>query len=804
MSIDFKGIADAALAQAESLLVQWVGGKRAGHEWTARKTVEGGLGDSLTTNLHTGAWLHGATQDAGGDLVSLYAYVYGRGMVDAAKAVGELVGMPVPALPTYTGRTASAKPQEPSPAPAVAGVKAAADDKGVSVPIHPVPGDAPPAPLFHPVRKKPAESYEYRDSSGALIGYVRRFIKSDGLTKETLPQSFCENSLTGERSWRWVGFAKPRGLYGLQHLSPIEAGRPVLIVEGEKCVDVAMRDEALWAKYDVISWCGGVNGAKHADFSPLAGRACLLWADCDSLPDKEGTTLPYQQQPGFKVMTEIGTRLLAMQCRVKRLRIPPMGSVPSGWDIADMLHGGLSGESPITGKELLLWMKERAEAFAVAPQGAGELTPVTAGAAQSPEVLEAMHEALGAAMVHNGVGKLVDCQHNVFYALTMHPELKGLVVYDEFRQCVMRSRAAPWGAPAGKWVDSDDGSLGLWLLEKARLHVKADKNVGLGVAMAANAVRVHPPRDYFNGLVWDGIDRTGDWLAVALGVESTPYTRLVGPLMLRGAVSRIFSPGNKFDYSMVLEGTQGKGKSTALRILGGDWFEDSPIKVGDKDGYMILQGKWIIEIAEMDSFNRAETTAVKQFISTQTDTYREPYGKRMMDKPRQCVFFATTNSTEYLKDSTGARRFWPVACGTMNHAWLRDSREQLLAQAVAEYKLGLPLYPNREDEATLIVPEQEMRTLCDPWEAIIDDYLNSSKQGNVTHESTVTLTQILINALNMEAFAMDGNRMASTRVGSIMARFGWKKCRETKGGRGYFYLRPKTADVVVNSEGVPF
>ncbi len=150
----------------------------------------------------------------------------------------------------------------------------------------------------------------------------------------------------------------------------------------------------------------------------------------------------------------------------------------------------------------------------------------------------------------------------------------------------------------------------------------------------------------------------------------------MGSRWLISAVARIFQPGCKADCCLILEGPQGIKKSTTLRTLAEPWFIDHIPELGTKDSLIQVHSAWVIELAELESISRAEVGSIKQFISTQTDTFRPPYGKRASDFPRQCVFAGSVNNNTYLRDETGGRRFWPVKCLATGHRHRRSGRGQ--------------------------------------------------------------------------------------------------------------------------------
>lgn len=409
-------------------------------------------------------------------------------------------------------------------------------------------------------------------------------------------------------------------------------------------------------------------------------------------------------------------------------------------------------------------------------------------------------------MRSNGGGKK-DCRENVFLVLLNHPALRGLVGYDEFAHRVMKLRPPPWKGEAGEWSTNDDYMLGFWLAKHERMNIKSEGTLIAGVAMAAMHNTFHPVHDYLNGLAaWDGVPRLRHWLHECLGAADSDYTALVGSWFLMGMVNRVLNPGCQMDYMVVLEGLQGKRKSTALRTLVGndDWFADTPIRVGDKDALLSLAGKWLYEIGELEAFNRAEVTAVKQYVSSRIDRVREPFARRPIDRKRSGVFSGSTNAGEYFKDPTGARRFWPVAChGTIDLAKLAAWRDQLYAEALHRLRSDdedeRRYWPTREETERYLASEQEKRQIGDPWFDRLASWLESSTPwdegtgGTVREQASFTSYELLLKCIGVSADRMDGARQMATRVGTIMHALGWEKRREGTGERLWRYHRPKTA-----------
>ena len=246
--------------------------------------------------------------------------------------------------------------------------------------------------------------------------------------------------------------------------------------------------------------------------------------------------------------------------------------------------------------------------------------------------------------------------------------------------------------------------------------------------------RINDVKQYLQGLTWDGVKRLDTLLSEYLGAEDTAYTRAVMRKSLCAAVGRAVTGGIKYDYMPIFTGPQGIGKSTFLRILGKDWFSDSLTTFEGKEAAELIQGTWINEIGELSAFTKQETQVIKQFLSKTDDIYRAAYGRRTDKYPRRCVFFGTSNDSEFLKDATGNRRFWPVDVGVhpaKKSVWnqLPLEVDQIWAEAYLYWTMGEPLYLPKEIE-TLAKDQQEKHRESSGKEGIILDFLERKVPSN--------------------------------------------------------------------------
>lgn len=308
-------------------------------------------------------------------------------------------------------------------------------------------------------------------------------------------------------------------------------------------------------------------------------------------------------------------------------------------------------------------------------------------------------------------------------------------VEDLFASRIEYGTDTPWEGKAGTYIKDIDMVLVKRWLADTEFGIEPNKDAILeSTSLLAHRCRIHPVQDYLNGLKWDGVARINTWIRdFCEGQAPEPYLSEISRKFLLAMVKRVFEPGCQWDYVLVLEGKQGKYKSSIARALASDkWFMDNLPDLKDKDSMLNLQGKWLIELGELADVKRADYNLVKAYLVRRTDTVRPHYGRLMSDVPRQSVFIGTINEGQYLKDPTGNRRYWPVKVGLCDVAGLAAVRDQLFAEAMHVYRSTneiLMLGPDANGQAT---EAQEDRRVDDDEsemrEALVD-FVRSEKSA---------------------------------------------------------------------------
>jgi predicted P-loop ATPase len=349
-------------------------------------------------------------------------------------------------------------------------------------------------------------------------------------------------------------------------------------------------------------------------------------------------------------------------------------------------------------------------------------------------------------LMKNGTGVPNATLANASHALRTSPDLQGVLAYDVFSMKTMMVSPPPWDLgpqhfQPRAWTPHDD-LLTTEHLQRLGISVKPI-TAAQAVELVGREQSYHPVIDYLDSLEHDGTARLENWLATYLGAEPSAYNRAIGRAMMIAAVARIRDPGCKVDTAPILEGEQGAMKSTAVKALFSPWFTDEIADFGSKDAAMQMSGAWGIEVSELDAMSRMEVAKIKAFMTRTTDRYRPPYGSRVIESDRSCVFWGTTNSDTYLKDESGGRRFWPIRIGRIDIDGLQKARDQLWAEAQVLYAAHVPWWLTKADLRQDAEQHQRDRYVGDPWDEPIQAYLKSAGHD-------VTMEEVMRDALHLD------------------------------------------------------
>ena len=329
--------------------------------------------------------------------------------------------------------------------------------------------------------------------------------------------------------------------------------------------------------------------------------------------------------------------------------------------------------------------------------------------------------------------KILNTMDNILLIMENDPNLKSRFALNEFSGRGEVLAALPWARDyRGRRMWSDTDSNGLyWYLEKV-YQINGRGNIDSALDIHASTHSFNDVTNFLDSLKWDGTARLDTLFHDYLGAEDSEYVRAVCRKTFCGAVARAYRPGCKFDTMLILCGPQGIGKSTLIDKMSKGWYNDSIRTFEGKDASELLQGVWLVEVAELDAFRRTDVACIKQFLSLRVDRYRAAYGRNVKEYPRRCIFFGTCNQMEFLQDTTGNRRFWPVDVGVAfspqtRRSVFKDLTDEVITQVWAEakirYQMGEELYLSGDLDAIAQKAQEEHRESA-AQEGMIIDFLD--------------------------------------------------------------------------------
>lgn len=689
-TIDFKSVAFAGLQIWQMILSDiCAGGTMSGKEYSAG-SIRGGQGRSFSFNTQTGVWKDFSTGEAGADIISLYAAAEGLSQKAAAQAIQE----------KYIGKVSM-----PATFPVV--------EKKQSYNLI-----KPPHNAKAPRVKNGQHIWCYKDSDGQPLFYVVRTVDESG-KKTYYPYSFSE-----EGAWKCKHYPKPV-LYNLDKIVS-NPDKWILLVEGEKAAEAAQK--IVGERYVVTTWSAGVNNWNKTDFSPLTGRKILIWPDADDYDEK------LKCKVGIKCMTEIAVSLVK-SCKVIKIINPNKGG---GWDAADALIEGWTFERLMEWARPLIEQytaKEKQEMVAVEmptnvnsivhPEKINQVINIQVNNTytdpekdfkQSPNA-KLMMQDLG--MATNDKGNPINNASNVVKLLrhVMGP----LVWKDTFYNDVMTLWNVKVGEKARSWQDVDTNKVMVILQSMYGFSNVTKTSVEDAINYMAELDLRNEPQDWINSLEWDGISRIENFFHRAMNAELNSWSVIVSKNFWLSLAARILFNGCQVDEMVVMESRQGTRKTTALRLIAGEWYGEANADINSKDFDQGLKGKIIVEFGELSNMKKADVEVIKRKITTTADQYRPSFGRTVGKYPRTCIFVGTTNEKEYLVDMTGNRRFNPIKVGQTDVEYIKQNRDQLFAEAAYRVKNQEPWWIYNDEEAT---EQRESRRVIDEWENEIERILN--------------------------------------------------------------------------------
>ena len=299
------------------------------------------------------------------------------------------------------------------------------------------------------------------------------------------------------------------------------------------------------------------------------------------------------------------------------------------------------------------------------------------------------------------------------------------------------------------YSDSDEAVIAQYCQDVYGISHRTNMRDAISICQQTN--RINPLIEQLCSLVWDGKPRTRQFLHDVMKCDDNAVTREISQMIFTGGVRRAFEPGCKWDNMPVLVGGQGSGKTTIVDQLGLG-YTGLVRTFSGKEAIENIGGLWIGEIDELSAMRRAkDLEEIKSFITAQCDKYRKPYAHNDVRLPRRCIFIGTTNSSAFLTDQTGNRRFFPVVVHSDGKKiWkhidvIRDYILQAWAEAVAHYHDGsLPADYDHGIDSELNEMRQNYHD--EDWKiSMIDEYRDEKSDGEMT-----CILELWVNVCGMD------------------------------------------------------
>lgn len=568
---------------------------------------------------------------------------------------------------------------------------------------------------------------EYFDYDGQLVGFEVRYPKHDGSGK-------MFNFLVAHQGeWHDSKLASPMPVYNGHAIPPDVT---VVVLEGTKKPD--MFNALGLPGYYAVGYIFGVANWRHCDWTPLTGRNVLL------LPDSKGSGAASFQQLSAKLTKDFG-------CTTDM--VSPRADLGDNIDDYIDLHRW-------TADDVLEHITVNTRNARLNPASIPQVSP------------DAWRTDPRLVTKEDGQPNLKSRMNGAIW-LERHP-----LMHQAFRLNLLsdnlewtRSIDGISWADAGRILDDKDYfQVSLLMEQLAGMSFDKGQIVDMMYSVANNARwTYHPVRDYLKAIHWDGTMRLDHWLVTYCGAEDMRINRVFGVKWAVSAVARAFDPGCKVDTVLVLEGEQGLQKSKVFQLLAGGVPQDvylPNLEANDKEAPTRCEGKWIVEMAELDGLNKGETSRFKAFCTTQVDKIRKPYARSFITIPRQFVLGGTVNPDGggYLRDPTGNRRFWPVEVTRIDTDQIKRDRDQLWAEAMFRYERGDKWWLT-PDEELLAKPVVQEREQIDPWLPLIAEKIKGRNR--------VTVEEMFMDPLQIENSKR--TKIEQMRIAQILKSLGLQR-----------------------------